>query len=79
MGWGGGLCDYCVSLSPFDLDFGTLDFGTLDLGLTIITKRNSVKSTRAVHMKYSGKMDVLCVYLYKNVEVLSQHFHQNEF
>ena len=25
---GGGLCDYCVSPSPFGLDFGTLDFGT---------------------------------------------------
>ena len=34
-GVGGGLCDYCVSPSPFGLDFGTLDFGTLDLGLTI--------------------------------------------
>ena len=33
--WGGGLCDYCVSPSPFGLDFGTLDFGTSDLGLTI--------------------------------------------
>ena len=35
VGWGGGLCDYCVSPSPFDLDFGTLDFGTSDSGLTI--------------------------------------------
>ena len=26
-GWGGGLCDYSVSPSPFGLDFGTLDFG----------------------------------------------------
>ena len=36
-GWGGGggPCDYCVSPSPFDLDFGTLDFGTSDSGLTI--------------------------------------------
>ena len=35
MGWGGGgPCDYCVSLSPFDLDLGTLDFGTSDSGLT---------------------------------------------
>ena len=33
--YGGGPCDYCVSPSPFDLDFGTLDFGTLDSGLTI--------------------------------------------
>ena len=36
--WGGGvggLCDYCVSPSPFSLDFGTLDFGTSDSGLTI--------------------------------------------
>ena len=33
--WGGGPCDYCVSPSPFDLDFGTLDFGTSDSGLTI--------------------------------------------
>ena len=33
-GVGGGLCDYCVSPSPFGLDFGTLDFGTLGLGLT---------------------------------------------
>ena len=23
---GGGPCDYCVSPSPFGLDFGTLDF-----------------------------------------------------
>jgi len=35
MWWGGGLCDYCVSPSPFSLDFGTLDFGTSDLGLTM--------------------------------------------
>ena len=34
-GGGGGPCDYCVSPSPFDLDFGTLDFGTSDSGLTI--------------------------------------------
>ena len=34
-GVGGGPCDYCVSPSPFDLDFGTFDFGTSDLGLTI--------------------------------------------
>ena len=40
MWWGGGLCDYCVSPSPFGLDFGTLDFGTLDFGLTI---NNAVK------------------------------------
>ena len=33
--WGGGPCDYGVSPSPFDLDFGTLDFGTSDSGLTI--------------------------------------------
>ena len=38
--WGGaGPCDYCVSPSPFDLDFGTLDFGTADLGLTKIFAR----------------------------------------
>ena len=39
IGWwggGGGPCDYCVSPSPFALDFGTLDFGTSDSGLTII-------------------------------------------
>ena len=39
IGWGGGVggpCDYCVSPSPFDLDFGTFDFGTSDLGLTIV-------------------------------------------
>ena len=36
VGWGGGgPCDYGVSPSPFDLDFGTLDFGTLGSGLTI--------------------------------------------
>ena len=35
VGWGGGPCDYCVSPSPFDLNFGTLDFGTSDSGLTI--------------------------------------------
>ena len=26
-GGGGGPCDFGVSPSPFDLDFGTLDFG----------------------------------------------------
>ena len=36
VGWGGGPCDFGVSPSPFELDFGTLDFGTLDSGLTII-------------------------------------------
>ena len=36
MGGGvGGPCNYCVSPSPFALDFGTLDFGTSDSGLTI--------------------------------------------
>ena len=35
-GGGGGPCDYCVSSSPFGLDFGTLDFGNSDLGLTIL-------------------------------------------
>ena len=30
---GGGPCDFCVSPSPFGLDFG--DFGTSDSGLTI--------------------------------------------
>ena len=35
VGWGGDLCDFSVSPSPFGLDFGTLDFGTSDLGLTI--------------------------------------------
>ena len=38
-GVGGGLCDYCVSPSPFGLDFGTLDFGTSGLGLTIMELR----------------------------------------
>ena len=33
--WGGGPCDFGVSPSPFELDFGTLDFGTSDSGLTI--------------------------------------------
>ena len=33
--WDGGPCDYGVSPSPSDLDFGTLDFGTSDSGLTI--------------------------------------------
>ena len=32
----GGPCDFSVSPSPFDLDFGTLDFGTSDSGLTIV-------------------------------------------
>ena len=39
VGWGGvggGPCDYCVSPSPFALDFGTFDFGTSDSGLTIL-------------------------------------------
>ena len=34
---GGGPCDYCVSPSPFGLDFGTLD-----LGLTINALDNFV-------------------------------------
>ena len=41
MGWvGGGLCDYCVSPSPFGLDFGTLDFG---LGLDNYMHDNGCK------------------------------------
>ena len=27
VGGGGGPCDFCVSPSPFGLDFGTLDLG----------------------------------------------------
>ena len=44
-GWwvGGGPCDFCVSPSPFGLDFGTLDFGTLDSGLTIVEKDSNHK------------------------------------
>ena len=37
VGWGGvggGPCDFGVSPSPFELDFGTLHFGTSDSGLT---------------------------------------------
>ena len=34
---GGGLCDYCVSPSPFGLDFGTSD-----LGLTKVKTFDSV-------------------------------------
>ena len=34
-GVGGGPCDYCVSPSPFGLEFRTLDFGISDSGLTI--------------------------------------------
>ena len=33
---GGGPCDFGVSPSPFDLDFGTLDFG---LGLDNILQK----------------------------------------
>ena len=38
VGGGGGPCDYCVSSSPFGLDFGTLD-----LGLTIFFKLTDYK------------------------------------
>ena len=31
--WGGGLCDFSVSPSPFGLDFGTLDLGLTIKGL----------------------------------------------
>ena len=51
VGWwggGGGPCDYCVSPSPFDLDFGTLDSGTsvsvlttATLGFSSFTKFNN--------------------------------------
>ena len=37
----GGPCDFGVSPSPFDLDFGTLDFGTSDSGLTINQNPNN--------------------------------------
>ena len=43
--WVGGVvgpCDYCVSPSPFDLDFGTLDFETSVSGLTIIYLRHEI-------------------------------------
>ena len=43
VGWGGGgPCDFSVSPSPFDLDFGTLDFGTSDSGLTICIKQKVI-------------------------------------
>ena len=49
--WGGGPCDFGVSPSPFDLDFGTLDFGTSDSGLTIpmfvtLRRRRMIKGTK---------------------------------
>ena len=47
VGWGGGgPCDYCVSLSPSDLDFGTLDFRTSDSGLT---KSSVLISVKLIH------------------------------
>ena len=48
--WGGGPCDYSVSPSPFDLDFGTLDFGTSDSGLTI-----SILHGRVLQVSYNEK------------------------
>ena len=42
---GGGPCDFSVSPSPFDLDFGTLDFGTSDSGLTIMSDELVAAST----------------------------------
>ena len=45
VGWGGGPCDFCVSPSPFGLDFGTLDFGTSDSGLTTISTSEMREST----------------------------------
>ena len=39
----GGPCDYCVSPSPFGLDFGTLDFGTSDLDLTKKEEKGHMK------------------------------------
>ena len=46
----GGPCDYCVSQSPFGLDFGTLDFGTLDLGLTILKLLDVQKTDILLHI-----------------------------
>ena len=53
MGQGGGPCDYCVSPSPFDLDFGTLDLGTSALGLTKTwLKENSSVETKSESETY---------------------------
>ena len=41
-GWVGGLCDYCVSPSPFGFDFGTLD---LDFGLGLDNYNNNNNSS----------------------------------
>ncbi len=55
---GGGPCDYCVSPSPFGLDFGTLDFGTSDLGLTILRLvffSFQLSSALNLHLLYSDQ------------------------
>ena len=53
-------CDFCVSSSPFGLNFGTLDFGLwmLDLGLTNFERdRHSVllvNSFSRILLNYEG-------------------------
>ena len=55
--WGGGPCDFGVSPSPFELDFGTLDFGTSDSGLTnvliegvfLVNDSFFVKTSKHIH------------------------------
>ena len=63
VGWGGGggPCDYCVSPSPFDLDFGTLDFGTSDSSLTIIEKLeyNFQVQTRSRVLNPQSKSEIM--------------------
>ncbi len=74
-GGGGGLCDYCVSPSPFGLDFGTLDFGTSDLGLTILYMSFSIKIRHFVYIE--AVYVCLCLSSYSRKNEISLQITQN--
>ena len=68
-GWGGGPCDYCVSPSPFALDFGTLDFGLWDFGLGLDNKyyrkllKHSFIELSSVRQEFSSRCLLSQVYI----------------
>ena len=76
VGWGGGPCDYCVSPSPFDLEFGTSD-----LGLTIffLTGRKILSVihpwTETGTMVSMGHNQIVLTYIAHRLPACTKNFH----
>ena len=80
VGWVDGPCDYCVSPSPFGLDFGTLDFGTSDSGLTKIFAclnlgKEVISTHRIILIWYLDSLLFLLCQLSDNSPTFMVHCH----